>query len=117
MSLNVSQIPLPLTFLVALISRGSLRLYVKPEKLRWVGRRTPISLLLGYPECQKDRIQSFKEECPASRTVSEQSQICEAAIVQVQPAESTKEELKKYFDEVIVSANDLKDALLFLMFT
>ena len=38
-------------------------------------------------------------------------EICEAAIVQVQPAESTKDELKKYFDEVIVSANELKDAL------
>ena len=38
-------------------------------------------------------------------------EICEAAIVQVQPAESTKEELKKYFDEVIANANELKDAL------
>ena len=38
-------------------------------------------------------------------------EICEAAIVQVQPAENTKDELKKYFDEVIVTTNELKDAL------
>ena len=52
----------------------------------------------------------FKKECPASRNLKSDD-ICEAAIVQVQPAESTQDELKKYFNEVIVSANELKDAL------
>ena len=29
----------------------------------------------------------------------------------MQPAENTKDKLKKYFDEVIVTTNELKDAL------
>ena len=38
-------------------------------------------------------------------------EICEAAIVQVQPAESAKETLEKDFDDLRASASELKDAL------
>ena len=38
-------------------------------------------------------------------------EICESAIVQMQPAEKTKDDLKKRYDEVVVSTSELKDAL------
>ena len=38
-------------------------------------------------------------------------EICEAVNVQVQPAEKSKDKLKKHYDEVVVTTNELKDAL------
>ena len=38
-------------------------------------------------------------------------EICEAANVQMQPAEKTKDKLMKQYDEVVVTTNELKDAL------
>ena len=38
-------------------------------------------------------------------------EICEAANVQMQPAEKTKDKLVKHYDEVVVASNELKDAL------
>ena len=38
-------------------------------------------------------------------------EVCEAANVQMQPAEETKDKLRKHYDEVVVASNELKDAL------